>query len=91
MKKGKAQITLFSSTSEETAFVTASSYITNFIEIKFSENVPSSIDISASPTLILADGISVSTITAIPKDVEGKIMPGLAVNFNTTHGTLSEM
>ena len=34
--EGKIQITLFSSTSEETAFVTASSYITNFIEVKFS-------------------------------------------------------
>lgn len=90
-EEGKVQITLFSSTSEETAFVTASSYVTSLIEIKFSENVPSSIDISASPTLILADGISVSTITAIPKDVEGNTMPGLAVNFNTTHGTLSEV
>jgi len=87
---GVAKAWLFSSNSEEIAFVTASSYITNFIEISFTSNVPSTIDMSASPSLILADGISVSTITATPKDINGKTMPGLTINFSTTHGTLSE-
>ena len=89
-EEGIARAWLFSSNSEETAVVTASSYITNFIEVKFTSNVPSTIDMSASPSLILADGISVSTITATPKDINGKTMPGLTINFSTTHGTLSE-
>jgi len=89
---GIAKAWLFSSNSvsDEIAYVTASSYITSLIEVKFTSNVPNTIEMSASPRQILADGVSVSIITATPKDAQGIPMPGLTVNFSTTHGTLSE-
>lgn len=87
---GIAKTVLTSSTTPGEAFVTATSYITNFVKVEFNINVPSTIDMSASPSIILADGISTSTITAIPKDKDGKRMPGLTVQFSTTLGSLNE-
>jgi len=89
-KDGIAEVILTSSTAPGKAFVTATSYITSFVEVEFSNNVPSTIDISAVPLTILADGVSTSTITAIPKEQDGKPMPGISIKFSTTLGTLSE-
>ncbi len=88
--EGIATVTLFSSTASVTALVIATSFVSDSVEVEFSVNVPSTIDMSASLSIILADGISTSTITAIPKDAEGKTMPGISVQFSTTLGTLSE-
>ena len=87
---GIAKVLLTSSNEPSVALIIATSYVSDSVEVEFNINVPDRIDISASPLTILADGASISTITAIPKDKDGNIMPGLTVNFSTTLGTLSE-
>ncbi len=87
---GTATTELTSATEEGVATVTATSYITDSVSVEFIPYVPSLIEISASPTTILADGLSTSIITAIPKDRDGIPMPDLNVLFSTTLGTLSE-
>ena len=87
---GIAVVELTSSTATGTALIIATSVISDSVEVEFSVNVPNSIDMSASPTTILADGVSKATITAIPKDIDGKTMPGITVQFSTTLGTLDE-
>ncbi|NHZ86193.1 MAG: hypothetical protein GWP19_09960, partial [Planctomycetia bacterium] len=87
---GTAKVELTSSTVPGTALVIATSFVSDSVKVDFSINVPNAIDMSASPSIILADGMSKSTITAIPKDANGNTMPGISVQFSTTLGTLSE-
>ena len=87
---GEATTVLTSSTSEGTAIVTATSYITGSVTVAFNQYVPSIIEISASPTTILADGLSTSIITATLKDSDGITMPNLDVLFSATEGLLSD-
>lgn len=87
---GVAKTELTSSTTPGTALIIATSFVSDSVEVEFNINVPSTIDMSASPTVILADGQAISIITAIPKDEFGNPMPGLTVLFSTTLGTLSE-
>ncbi len=89
-KDGIAEVTLTSSTVPGTALVIATSFVSDSVKVDFSINVPNAIDMSASPSIILADGMSKSTISAIPKDANGNTMPGISVQFSTTLGTLSE-
>ena len=70
---GVAKAVLTSSTESGTALIIATSFVSDTVEVEFNINVPDRIDISASPLTILADGVSISTITAIPKDKDGKI------------------
>ncbi len=87
---GVAKTELTSSTTPGTALIIAMSFVSDSVEVEFNINVPSTIDMSASPTVMLADGQAISVITAIPKDEFGNPMPGLTVLFSTTLGTLSE-
>jgi adhesin/invasin len=87
---GLAESILTSSNTPGVALIIATSFISDSVEVEFNINVPTTIDMSASPTIILADGQSTSVITAIPKDQDGRPMPGLTVLFTTTLGTLSE-
>lgn len=87
---GVAKVALTSSIDPGTALIIATSFVSDSVEVEFNINVPERIDLYATPTVILADGESYSTITAIPKDIDGNIMPGLTVHFSTTLGELSE-
>lgn len=87
---GIATVTLFSSTAPGTALVIATSFVSDSVEVEFNINVPDKIEIFATPTIILADGQSISTITAIPKDKDNNPMPGMSVSFTTTLGNLKE-
>jgi len=87
---GKATTELTSSLVEGIAIVTATSYITDSVSVEFVPYVPSMIEISASPTTILADGLSSSTITVTPKDRDGLPMPNLNVLFSTNLGMFSD-
>lgn len=53
-------------------------------------DVPYQIVISASPTRVIADGSTVSIITAIPKDKDGNPMAGIDVSFSTDIGALNK-
>ena len=86
---GMATTEITSSSVEGVAIVTATSYITDSVSVEFVPYVPSMIEISASPTTILADGLSSSTITVTPKDRDGLSMPNLNVLFSTNLGVLS--
>ena len=88
---GIATTVLTSATEEGIAIVTATSYITDSVSVEFNPYVPSTIELSASLTTILADGASTSTITAIPMDIDGTPMPNLNVLFSTTRGMLSDI
>ena len=87
--EGVAYTELISSTATGIALVTASSYVTSFVEVEMRIDVPSVLELFPSSPTILADGVSNVTITAIPKDSQGNIMPGVTVRFSTTLGTLS--
>lgn len=85
-ENGIAEVELTSSTAEETATVTASAYISSSVDVKFTMDIPYQIVISASPTRVIADGSTVSIITAIPKDKDGNPMVGIDVSFSTGIG-----
>lgn len=89
-ENGIAEVELTSSTAEETATVTASAYISSSVDVKFTMDIPYQIVISASPTRIIADGSTVSIITAIPKDKDGNPMAGIDVSFSTDIGALNK-
>lgn len=89
-ENGIAEVELTSSTAEETATVTASAYISSSVDVKFTMDVPYQIVISASPTRVIADGSTVSIITAIPKDKDGNPMAGIDVSFSTDIGALNK-
>lgn len=86
---GVATTELISSLAEGDATIVATSYITSFIVVKFQHEVPSVMELSASPSTILADGSSRATITAKLKNDNGNPMPDVTVQFRTTLGTLS--
>lgn len=87
---GTAQVELISSNTPGTALIIATSFVSDTVEVEFNINVPDIIEIFATPTVILADGQSISTITAIPKDKDNNPMPGMSVSFTTTLGNLKE-
>lgn len=89
-ENGIAEVELTSSTAEETATVTASAYISSSVDVKFTMDVPYQIVISASPARVIADGSTVSIITAIPKDKDGNPMAGIDVSFSTDIGALNK-
>jgi len=86
---GIATTTLISSENEGTAFITATSYITSFVEVKFQHDVASVIELSSSTSTILADGLSRAIITATLKNDNGDPMPDVTIQFSTTLGTVS--
>lgn len=86
---GLATVVLTSTTEETTATVTTLAYITETIDVQFTQEIPYQIEISASEARVIADGTSTSTITAIPKDQNGDIMPGIGVSFYTDLGFLN--
>jgi len=86
---GIATTTLISSENEGTAFITATSYITSFVEVEFQHDVASVIELSSSTSTILADGLSRAIITATLKNDNGDPMPDVTIQFSTTLGTVS--
>lgn len=70
------------------AEITASAGETSSINIYFYLNVPEYIILTPSPKVLLADGNSISTISAVVLDDTGTEMEGVAVSFSTTAGSL---
>ncbi|MCJ7802727.1 MAG: Ig-like domain-containing protein, partial [Candidatus Marinimicrobia bacterium] len=87
---GIASAELTSSTTPGIVIITASSFVSDSIEVEFARYIPSTIEMSASLESILADGLSTSTITAVPKDINGQPLPGIAMVFSTALGKLSD-
>lgn len=95
---GQATAKLTSSTTVETATVTAQakdasnnaiSGATDNTTVNFVAGTSSTVTLSASPTSIVANGTSTSTITATVKDQYGhNVADGTNVVFNTNHGTV---
>jgi len=87
---GIASTVLTSITTPGIAIITASSFVSDSIEVEFVRYIPNTIEISASMETVLADGQSNSIITAVPKDVNGLPMSGIPMVFSTTLGKFSE-
>ncbi len=89
---GSLTVPLISSLTAGNAKVTAESGgISQSVTVTFStsvEPIVGSINLTATPTVIPADGISSSTIKAVINDTTGtSISQGQSVVFTTTHGT----
>jgi len=87
---GSASTVLTSIATPGNAIITASSFVSDSIEVEFVRYIPNTIEISASMESVLADGQSNSIITAVPKDVNGLPMSGIPMVFSTTLGKFSE-
>lgn len=89
-ESGTASTELTSSDTIGIATITATSGIESTIDVKFHMDVPAFIELSTENPVLLADGISTTTLTAIVKDSSGHRMGGEPVIFKTTRGKLSE-
>ncbi|RKY51991.1 MAG: hypothetical protein DRP89_08360, partial [Candidatus Neomarinimicrobiota bacterium] len=94
---GVAQVSLTSGTTTGTAHVTASYGVTisDSVAVSFQESVPSHLEVSATPSVITADGESQSVIKATVSDASGNPVAGVEVTFQnhllegSSKGTLS--
>ncbi len=87
---GIATTTLISSTTPGTARVIATSFVSDTTYVEFNINIPTYMEVYSTPNQIIADGQSISIITAIPKDSNFAPMVGVPVQFTTTLGLLKE-
>ncbi|MBU1920511.1 Ig-like domain-containing protein, partial [bacterium] len=82
---GVASATLSASTQTGTATVTASfgSTLTAQTTVTFAESTPTTLSLTASPTILLADNASYSTLTAVLTDQNGNPVPnGTQVRYS---------
>ena len=84
---GYARAAIYAGTRPGTAAVTAS--LSNFSNSIFLTITPGAGLISASPSSILADGLSKSTIAAAVIDSIGQPLPGAQVSFSASDGTIT--
>ena len=59
------------------------------VDITFDPGLPATAQVSASPTSVVADGSTKSTVTAVVRDVYGNRVPNVRVIFQVTTGTAS--
>ncbi len=85
--KGYARAILYAGTRSGTASVTAS--LENYSDTVFITVAPGAGLVTASPSSILADGVSTSTISATVIDSLGQPLPGALVSFAATNGTIT--
>ncbi|RJP47003.1 MAG: hypothetical protein C4548_01640, partial [Desulfobacteraceae bacterium] len=87
---GTVTTSLIAGLDDGIAFVTVTAGSkTQAIEVPILETVTGGLALTANPTTLVADGTSTSLIRATMTDNGGNPMPGVAVNFATTLGTLS--
>lgn len=82
---GVASATLSASTQTGTATVTASfgNTLTTQTAVSFAESTPTTLSLTATPTILLADNASYSTLTAVLTDQNGNPVPnGTQVRYS---------
>ncbi len=86
---GVAQVALQSSTESGTSTVTAHyGTLSDTATVNFGPSVPTSLSVSASPSVILADNQSISRITAVVSDqFNNPVSDGLPVTFEIPSGS----
>ena len=87
---GVATVDLTSSTQTGVSTVTVryGQTLIDTLQISFSQSVPTFLNVSASPTMILADNQSISSITAVVSDQSNNPVPdGMPVGFSIVSGT----
>ncbi|MGO0112416.1 inverse autotransporter beta domain-containing protein, partial (plasmid) [Pseudomonas putida] len=88
--QGVATVVLTSSTTAGTANVSASAGAgSDTAAVTFTAGSAAGLALDASPSSITADGSSTSTLTATVTDTNGNPVPGTAVAWSTTAGTLA--
>ncbi len=89
---GYATVTLTSSTTAgEVRVVGTSGNARSTKDVNFVAVAAAAIaGVSASPTSIVADGFSKSTISSVVKDAKGNLVPNVDVTWTTTNGTLDK-
>ena len=87
---GVAITTLTSVAEEGIATVTATSFVTNEIEVEFKNYVPVYVDIDSEIRTLLADGMSEASIVAKAYDSANEFIPGAVFNFSSTVGSLNK-
>lgn len=85
----EAIVYLRSNTAGGTANVQASAGTTSSLNIYFYLEVPAFVLLNANPSVIIANGSSISTISATTLDYQGVPMEGVVVSFSSTLGSLS--
>ena len=88
-ENGEVSTELTSTTSDGIALVTATSFVTNFVEVEFKQYVPTQLEVLADDLVLLADGNDYTRIVAIPRDESGNTMINVPILFSSTLGTLS--
>ena len=87
---GQSSVLLTSSTTPGTAYIRVTSVRgTTTAGVEFTAPAPTTLTVTATPTSIVANGSSKSTVGVRVKDADGNLMPGVAVNWATTAGTLA--
>lgn len=87
---GVAAVDLTSSTKTGISTITAiyGQSLTDTVQVSISQSIPTFLNVSASPTMILADNQSSATITAVVSDQSNNPVPdGTQVNFAIISGT----
>ena len=82
---GLATVLLTSSTTTGNAVITASvgSSLSDQVEVTFAPSTPTTLSLTAAPTILLADNISTSSLTAVVTDQNGNPVPnGTQVRFS---------
>lgn len=82
---GIAAASLLSSTTTGTATVTAryGNTLSDQVTVAFSPSTPTTLSLTASPTVLLADNVSTATLTAVVTDQSGNPVPnGTQVRFS---------
>ena len=84
-ESGLATVLLTSATQTGTSNVTASfgAGLSDDVQVTFAPSTPTTLTLTASPTVLLADNVSTSTLTAVVTDQNGNPVPnGTQVRFN---------
>ncbi len=86
---GTATAQLVADTTPGIGTVTANAGgLSSNLEVNFVTGPPALLSLSATPTMLPADGVSTSTVVAIVKDAFGNLLADQPVSFATTLGTI---
>jgi adhesin/invasin len=87
---GIATAVLTSTTSGFAMITTKAAEVSGQAQVQFIAGPLSSVEVNASPTTLLADGLSTATITVVVKDAHNNPVPNQTVTFATTLGRITD-
>lgn len=86
---GSASVTLRSATTTGVATITAAAGVaTAATQVEFIPGSPHQVAVSASPSALVADGVSAGAVVALLRDEHGNVIPNHVVSFSTTLGQI---